>query len=375
MWVSFKTRTADGGRNDDHWLLTLLKTGLAAFGGGIMCPVALGMHPLPLANDVAVVGFFAGWWLVYHCPFDLVWKCMSWTTSKAIVGSAFEVFRAHNVYKFVALGAAKIAGGKLYPEASIFGPIILGTMAGSFGQFLPLNKGLEPVKNGGGWLLKSAFWASVYIHLVLNVPVVRELFPTASGMDETSVKLAVIGLFMGTTLSQIALFGPLFNPLAPLEWIFYLSTRLPKAPAAMPDSPDPVVLTPDLVAAAIEAEASGVTVCTKAAGHKDAPVVTVENGKVKISAVAAEANGSVPELVYAKNEDGSVIGVFKFGPLERANGTEPVAEFPIVPPQTTLVTGVVACANGTTLAVDLKLDPPTRLVFPGHREVDAWRGD
>jgi hypothetical protein len=66
------------------------------------------------------------------------------------------------------------AAGKAIPASefsfAIFGPIFCGTIAGCGGAFLPLNKGLDPIKEGGlAPPMLSAFIAATFYHLFTNL--------------------------------------------------------------------------------------------------------------------------------------------------------------------------------------------------------------
>merc|ERR1712008_431597 len=51
----------------------------------------------------------------------------------------------------------------------LFGPIMCGTLGGCGGAFLPLNKGLEPIKKKGlGLPMATAFFGSAMFHLYVN---------------------------------------------------------------------------------------------------------------------------------------------------------------------------------------------------------------
>jgi hypothetical protein len=65
----------------------------------------------------------------------------------------------------LAAGAAIPASEFSFP---LFGPIFCGTIAGCGGAFLPLNKGLEPIKNGIEPPMFSAFVAATFLHLFVT---------------------------------------------------------------------------------------------------------------------------------------------------------------------------------------------------------------
>ena len=64
--------------------------------------------------------------------------------------------------------AAAVAITPSFFSFPLFGPIMCGTISGCGGAFLPLNKGLEPIKKGLGLPMATAFFGSTLFHLYLN---------------------------------------------------------------------------------------------------------------------------------------------------------------------------------------------------------------
>jgi hypothetical protein len=72
---------------------------------------------------------------------------------------------------FVVCKLTLAAGEAIAPSEfsfPIFGPIFCGSIAGCGGAFLPLNKGLDPIKTGLAQSMLSAFVAATALHLYLN---------------------------------------------------------------------------------------------------------------------------------------------------------------------------------------------------------------
>lgn len=74
--------------------------------------------------------------------------------------------RAFVVCKLTIAAGSAIAPSEF--DFPIFGPIFCGTIAGCGGAFLPLNKGLDPIKGGLAQPMISAFIGATYLHLFLN---------------------------------------------------------------------------------------------------------------------------------------------------------------------------------------------------------------
>ena len=81
----------------------------------------------------------------------------------------YEAVRALVVVKLtVAAGGAIPASAFSFP---VFGPIFCGTIAGCGGVFMPLNKGLDPIKNGLLPPMKTALVAATCFHLFINTSI------------------------------------------------------------------------------------------------------------------------------------------------------------------------------------------------------------
>lgn len=94
-----------------------------------------------------------------------VWKLSP--VFKAAVIVLYELLRASVVVKLTTAAGKAIAPSEF--SFALFGPIFCGTIAGCGGAFLPLNKGLDPIKEVGlGQPMLSAFIAATFYHLFLN---------------------------------------------------------------------------------------------------------------------------------------------------------------------------------------------------------------
>jgi hypothetical protein len=86
---------------------------------------------------------------------------------QAAVVLLYEVMRASVVVKLTAAAGLAIAPSQF--SFALFGPIFCGTIAGCGGAFLPLSKGLDPIKeNGLAPNMFSAFIGALFYHLFLN---------------------------------------------------------------------------------------------------------------------------------------------------------------------------------------------------------------
>lgn len=118
---------------------------LACTGGGILVPIFINSIPVPLCTDAYPIAIFTSFLLHNYFPI-LRGVAKESLIIKSILVFMYEVLRAGVVVKLTsAAGAAIPASEFSFP---IFGPIFCGCLAGCGGAFLPLNKGLDPIKSG-----------------------------------------------------------------------------------------------------------------------------------------------------------------------------------------------------------------------------------
>ena len=152
---------------DLHWFHGFVVTALAGFGGSILVPVLLGCHdnvgPFVLANDGAACFMAAAFALVHYVP--------GFTHVTALPGvrhaiaAAFELTRAVIVLVWLRRAEAAIASPSHFTAAPVVGPLILGTIAGCGGGFLPFDKGLAALKDGPPYAMTSAFAVAAAYHV------------------------------------------------------------------------------------------------------------------------------------------------------------------------------------------------------------------
>lgn len=85
---------------------------------------------------------------------------------QALIIVFYECVRAKVVLTFTLAANAAIAPSVF--SFPLFGPIMCGTIAGCGGAFLPLNKGLDPIKNGMAYPMVTACLGSALVHVFLN---------------------------------------------------------------------------------------------------------------------------------------------------------------------------------------------------------------
>jgi len=138
---------------------------MACTGGGILVPIFINIVPIPLSSDLyplAIASSFA-----VHYFFPIVRQVLSQSALfKSLVIVLYETTRAYVVV------ALTTAAGKAIPASTfsfpVFGPIFCGAIAGCGGAFLPLNKGLDPIKSGLQAPMLSALIGAAVFHIFMN---------------------------------------------------------------------------------------------------------------------------------------------------------------------------------------------------------------
>lgn len=146
-------------------------------GGGIFVPLFINAIPVPLAQDAYPIAIFLSFLLHEYVP--IVREIMNHSAIfKSAVTILFETQRASVVVKLTAAAGAAIAPSDF--DFSVFGPIFAGTIAGCGGAFLPLDKGLDPIKAGLGQPMLSAFIAATCFHLFMNTSLSQDVVQAKS---------------------------------------------------------------------------------------------------------------------------------------------------------------------------------------------------
>lgn len=141
-----------------RWLESGLATLLTAFGGGTVVPLLLGKPMVWLrANDLFMYHVILAWMLVNVSPLDrYVANMLRHPAASVVLNLLFQSFRAAVVFALMEMAkAAEVPGG-----VGTIGLLVCGTLGGCGGVFLPLSKGLEPVRNGAPALMETAFTAT-----------------------------------------------------------------------------------------------------------------------------------------------------------------------------------------------------------------------
>jgi TRIC channel len=199
-----------GPGKDMYWAQSIVLTFLLCFGGGIIAPFLLGKPPVVLTNDLIVPVLLAAWFLVNRFE-KATLTLLRLPLVKHVLAVLAEIFRANGLCAMVALASNELKPTKYYP-IPVWGPILLGTIAGCGGLFLPLDKGLASLKAGSPWPLQSAFYGATAFHLLSHDARVRAVAEPVLGLPSENQVRALVAAFFGLVAFLHTAVHPEFNP-------------------------------------------------------------------------------------------------------------------------------------------------------------------
>lgn len=136
---------------------------ISSFGGGIIVPTLLNLPIVPF-NDLNITVLIAVY--VFQHAFPKVVEVYRQSVLLHFFSTImFQAFRA-TVLTSVVLKATSSIPPSFY-DSALFGPIFCGTIGGCGGGFMPLSKGLEPLKGGANASVLTAFMAATGFHIWL----------------------------------------------------------------------------------------------------------------------------------------------------------------------------------------------------------------
>ena len=134
-------------------------------GGGILVPLLINAIPVTLGKDAYPICIFISF--LVHQYFPLIRDIVKLSPIfKAALIVLYECQRASVVFKLCTAAAAQIQASDFL--FAVFGPIFCGGIGGCGGAFLPMSKGLDPIKNGLAQPMYTALTAAACLHLFLS---------------------------------------------------------------------------------------------------------------------------------------------------------------------------------------------------------------
>lgn len=146
---------------------------LQCTGGGILVPIFLNGVPVPLSQDTYPIAIIISFLMHQYLPILREVLTLSPILKTAVV-VMYETLRASVVVKLTVASAKTIAPSDF--SFAVFGPIFCGAIAGCGSAFLPLHKGLDPIKTAGlGQPMVSALLGAAFFHLFVHTPIGEEV--------------------------------------------------------------------------------------------------------------------------------------------------------------------------------------------------------
>jgi hypothetical protein len=135
---------------------------LQCTGGGILIPIFINDIPFPLAQDIYPIAITISFLMHQYLPISREVMELS-PILKVVAILMYETIRASVLVKLTAAAGQAISPSEF--SIAVFGPIVCGTIAGCGGTFMPLSKGLDPIKDTGlNQPMISALIAATFYH-------------------------------------------------------------------------------------------------------------------------------------------------------------------------------------------------------------------
>jgi len=130
-----------------------------------LVPLLINAIPVTLGKDAYPICIFISFLIHQYLPIirDVCSESKIFKTAMIVL---FECQRASVVFKLTTAAGAAIPPSDF--SFAVIGPIICGGIGGCGGAFLPMNKGLDPIKDGLAQPMYTALTAAACLHLFLN---------------------------------------------------------------------------------------------------------------------------------------------------------------------------------------------------------------
>jgi len=204
---------ADPAINNFHGCALMV---LANFGGSTMAAIMCGAPVAFVCNEALVSVCLCVWTVVYMLP-KLFSDFFGETfIGRLLVSVTYEIQRCHVLMNCSNLAVGTLKGALAVPapdRVPIIGPLIAGTLGGCGGGFMPLNKGLDPLKGGTNWRIASGALVSTWMWASTHYASTK----ASIGLSVEWARFVAVSVFVVVPLFQmmtgVAPFGA--NPLVP----------------------------------------------------------------------------------------------------------------------------------------------------------------
>lgn len=149
-----------------NWLHSLLLSICVGFGGGIFAPLFLGLPSMILKNNWIFIMSVLAWYLTHYV------KGMQEFLTSTPVEMAWGL--GHALFRVITISNSVMDGNRTLPAdpncypIPLVGPIIVGTLTGVLGMFVPFDKGLSAVYSNTPWPIQGSVITATVFHLVVH---------------------------------------------------------------------------------------------------------------------------------------------------------------------------------------------------------------
>lgn len=214
------------------WLHHLVLVFLTGFAGGTIIPMFFGRTPVLFVNDLLVPLVCLSWYLVHYTR---VGGLLQTSPCKFLLVALFEIYRAASILKTVGQAATDIAPGPYYPIA-VVGPVLVGTLSGSMGAFMPPDRGISFLATGVPLNLQTTLLACLFYHLAAHDPALPGAYlrglPALRLSDPENLKALTVFFFVAMAFLSLVK-GPDYNPFTPVHTLLYQVLGIPYSPATL----------------------------------------------------------------------------------------------------------------------------------------------
>lgn len=221
-----------------YWVYSLVLSVLSAFGGGIFVPIFAGKSSFAFHNDFVLFACILVWYFLNYLNGQYLTEIPA---IRCVWMFLLGIFRTNSVVTMVNVANGVFSASKCYPTP-MFGPIVLGTAVGSCGQFLPFDKGLNPIKQSTIWSIQAAFFSAFFYHCMINdkTGFVGICLRTMIGSYSAATVMMIIATIQIVQLYVQYFLHPDANILSPIHKVLYVIFQVQGPRPAGPEKSDHV---------------------------------------------------------------------------------------------------------------------------------------
>jgi len=208
------------------WFHSIVMMMVTCYAGGSLSRMLMGLPPVIFTNDYLFPVAFVAWALIHRCPWDVVYKTLKMPGIREIASLMMEMYRGNSMLNTIELANRTFKPSKYYPMP-LFGPILIGAIATSSGNFIPANLGLKNVEYRVPWNIQCGILSSVFYHLAIHddfmLGSLLRNYLVGPQIDRLTARFIVISFFVVMGQLQIQ-YGLHFNPFGSVHKVLYKIT-------------------------------------------------------------------------------------------------------------------------------------------------------